>query len=165
MRSIALLLALLLPLAGCLDLLDSSDDSPNQPPTAYITMPGQGAVVEVDQPFQLVGYGEDPDGEDSRLGYVWTLSGLGAVIELSRLASDMVTVSQTGPDLVLTLTVPDPHGASASDVKLITVAPGNRPPTAVIRLPVAGGSYSEGQPTQFVGRSSSDPYGDALQHL
>ena len=165
MRSTALLLALLLPLAGCLDLLDSGDDGANQPPTAYITMPGQGATVEVDQPFQLVGYGEDPDGEDSRLGYVWTLSGLGAVIELSRLASDMVTVSQTGPDLVLTLTVTDPHGASASDVKLITVEPGNRPPTAVIRLPVAGGSYSEGQPVQFDGRTSSDPDGDTLRYL
>ena len=165
MRSIALLLALLLPLAGCLDLLDSGDDGANQPPTAYITMPGQGATVEVDQPFQLVGYGEDPDGEDSRLGYVWTLSGLGAVIELSRLASDMVTVSQTGPDLMLTLTVTDPDGASASDVKLITVEPGNRPPTAVIRLPVAGGSYSEGQPVQFDGRTSSDPDGDTLRYL
>ncbi len=165
MRSIALLLALLLPLAGCLDLLDSGDNGANQPPTAYITMPGQGATVEVDQPFQLVGYGEDPDGEDSRLGYVWTLSGLGAVIELSRLASDMVTVSQTGPDLVLTLTVTDPHGASTSDVKLITVEPGNRPPTAVIRLPVAGSSYSEGQPVQFDGRTSSDPDGDTLRYL
>jgi PKD repeat protein len=165
MRSIALLLALLLPLAGCLDLLDSDDNGANQPPTAYITMPGQGATVEVDQPFQLVGYGEDPDGEDSRLGYVWTLSGLGAVIELSRLASDMVTVSQTGPDLVLTLTVTDPHGASTSDVKLITVEPGNRPPTAVIRLPVAGSSYSEGQPVQFDGRTSSDPDGDTLRYL
>ena len=165
MRSIALLLALLLPLAGCLDLLDSDDNGANQPPTAYITMPGQGATVEVDQPFQLVGYGEDPDGEDSRLGYVWTLSGLGAVIELSRLASDMVTVSQTGPDLVLTLTVTDPHGASTSDVKLIPVKPGNRPPTAVIRLPVAGSSYSEGQPVQFDGRTSSDPDGDTLRYL
>ena len=165
MRSIALLLALLLPLAGCLDLLDSDDNGANQPPTAYITMPGQGATVEVDQPFQLEGYGEDPDGEDSRLGYVWTLSGLGAVIELSRLASDMVTVSQTGPDLVLTLTVTDPHGASTSDVKLITVEPGNRPPTAVIRLPVAGSSYSEGQPVQFDGRTSSDPGGDTLRYL
>ncbi|MDP6659034.1 MAG: hypothetical protein QGH21_04745, partial [Candidatus Poseidoniia archaeon] len=112
---LAVVAALLLPLAGCLDLLDSGDDGPNQPPTAYITMPQQGAVVEVDQPFQLVGYGEDPDDEDSQLGYVWTLAGLGEVIELSRLASDMVTVSQTGPDLVLTLTVTDPHGASASD--------------------------------------------------
>ena len=64
MRIGAVVLALLLPLAGCIDLLDSDDGGEsNLPPLAQIVRPTPGERLEAGVEFQMVGSGTDPDGD------------------------------------------------------------------------------------------------------
>jgi len=163
MRIGAVVLALLLPLAGCIDLLDSDDGGEsNLPPLAQIVRPTPGERLEAGVEFQMVGSGTDPDGDP--ISYLWTLEGLGEPRELGREAIASATIEQAATDLRLVLTVSDSHGASHSDFMLVTVDPANRPPTAAIRLPASGGAYSEGEPVQFDGSLSSDPDFDPLSY-
>ena len=158
------MLALLLPLAGCIDLLDSDDGGgSNQPPQQpQIVRPTPGERLEAGVEFQMVGAGTDPDGD--ALAYLWTLEGLGEPRELGREAIASATIEQAATDLRLVLTVSDPHGASKSNFMLITIDPANSPPTATIRLPASGGAYTEGDPVQFDGSLSSDPDLDSLSY-
>ena len=158
------MLALLLPLAGCIDLLDSDDGGgSNQPPQQpQIVRPTPGERLEAGVEFQMVGAGTDPDGD--ALAYLWTLEGLGEPRELGREAIASATIEQAATDLRLVLTVSDPHGASQSNFMLGTIDPANRPPTAAIRLPASGGAYTEGDPVQFDGSFSSDPDLDSLSY-
>ncbi len=164
MRIGAVMLALLLPLAGCIDLLDSDDGGgSNQPPQQpQIVRPTPGERLEAGVEFQMVGAGTDPDGD--ALAYLWTLEGLGEPRELGREAIASATIEQAATDLRLVLTVSDPHGASQSNFMLVTIDPANRPPTAAIRLPASGGAYSEVEPVQFDGGLSSDPDFDSLSY-
>ncbi|MEE3276645.1 MAG: PKD domain-containing protein [Candidatus Thermoplasmatota archaeon] len=164
MRIGAVMLAFLLPLAGCIDLLDSDNGGgSNQPPLQpQIVRPTPGEMLEAGVEFQMVGAGTDPDGD--ALAYLWTLEGLGEPRELGREAIASATIEQAATDLRLVLTVSDPHGASQSNFMLVTINPANRPPTAAIRLPASGGAYSEGEPVQFDGSLSSDPDLDSLNY-
>ena len=47
---------------------------------------------------------------------------------------------------------------------VISVEPGNRPPTATITTPSNGGAYSEGKEVTFNGMASSDPDNDILSY-
>ena len=161
------MLALLLPLAGCIDLLDSDDGGgSNQPPQQpQIVRPTPGERLEAGVEFQMVGAGTDPDGD--ALAYLWTLEGLGEPRELGREAIASATIEQAATDLRLVLTVSDPHGASQSNFMLVTIDPANRPPTAAIQLhgiSCSDGDYSISEPVQFDGGGSHDPEGDPLSY-
>ena len=69
-----------------------------------------------------------------------------------------------GKDLVLTLLVQDSRGLTGQDIVVITVEPGNRPPTATITTPSNGGAYSEGNEITFNGLASNDPDNDFLTY-
>nr|MCS5650366.1 PKD domain-containing protein [Dehalococcoidia bacterium] len=146
---------------GCLD--DSEDGETNHAPEALILMPRQASVMEAEKPFQIDGSAStDPDGDE--LQYMWTLSGLGSPIDLSTKMSDLVTIDTPGNDLVLTLMVKDPGGLTSQDIVVISVEPGNRPPTSTITTPSNGGAYSEGKEVTFNGMASSDPDNDILSY-
>ena len=146
---------------GCLD--DSEEGETNRAPEALILMPRQASVVEAGKPFQIDGSASiDPDGDD--LQYMWTLSGLGSPVDLSTKMSDLVVIDTPGNDLVLTLMVRDPDGLTGQDIVVISVEPGNRPPTATITTPSNGGAYSEGKEVTFNGMASSDPDNDILSY-
>ncbi len=146
---------------GCLD--DSEEDETNRAPEALILMPRQASVMEAGKPFQIDGSASiDPDGDD--LQYMWTLSGLGSPVDLSTKMSDLVVIDTPGNDLVLTLMVRDPDGLTGQDIVVISVEPGNRPPTATITTPSNGGAYSEGKEVTFNGMASSDPDNDILSY-
>jgi len=146
---------------GCLD--DSENGETNRAPEALILMPRQASVMEAGKPFQIDGSASiDPDGDD--LQYMWTLSGLGSPVDLSTKMSDLVVIDTPGNDLVLTLMVRDPSGLTGQDIVVISVEPGNRPPTATITTPSNGGAYSEGKEVTFNGMASSDPDNDILSY-
>ncbi len=146
---------------GCLD--DSEEGETNRAPEALILMPRQASVMEAGKPFQIDGSAStDSDGDD--LQYMWTLSGLGSPIDLSTKMSDLVVIDTPGNDLVLTLMVRDPGGLTGQDIVVISVEPGNRPPTATITTPSNGGAYSEGKEVTFNGMASSDPDNDILSY-
>ena len=126
-------------------------------------MPRQADLVEAGKPFTIDGSAsKDADGDE--LQYRWTLSGLGSPIDLSNKVSDTVIVDTAGKDLVLTLLVQDSGGLTGQDIVVITVEPGNRPPTAIITTPSNGGAYSEGNEITFNGLASSDPDSDFLTY-
>ena len=146
---------------GCLD--DNEDGETNRAPVALILMPKQASFMEAGKPFQIDGSASiDPDGDD--LQYMWTLSGLGSPVDLSTKMSDLVVIDTPGNDLVLTLMVRDPSGLTGQDIVVISVEPGNRPPTATITTPSNGGAYSEGKEVTFNGMASSDPDNDILSY-
>ena len=146
---------------GCLD--DSENGETNRAPEALILMPRQASIMEAGKPFQIDGSASiDPDGDD--LQYMWTLSGLGSPVDLSTKMSDLVVIDTPGNDLVLTLMVRDPSGLTGQDIVVISVEPGNRPPTATITTPSNGGAYSEGKEVTFNGMASSDPDNDILSY-
>ena len=147
--------------SGCLENDDNSDK--NTAPEALIMMPRQADIVEAGKPFTIDGSASnDADGDD--LQYKWTLSGLGSPIDLSNKVSDTVIVDTAGKDLVLTLLVQDSKGLTGQDIVVITVEPGNRPPTATITTPSNGGAYSEGNEITFNGLASNDPDNDFLTY-
>ncbi len=147
--------------SGCLGNDDNSDK--NTAPEALIMMPRQADIVEAGKPFTIDGSASnDADGDD--LQYKWTLSGLGSPIDLSNKVSDTVIVNTAGKDLVLTLLVQDSKGLTGQDIVVITVEPGNRPPTATITTPSNGGAYSEGNEITFNGLASNDPDNDFLTY-
>ena len=147
--------------SGCLGNDDNSDK--NTAPEALIMMPRQADIVEAGKPFTIDGSASnDADGDD--LQYKWTLSGLGSPIDLSNKVSDTVIVDTAGKDLVLTLLVQDSKGLTGQDIVVITVEPGNRPPTATITTPSNGGAYSEGNEITFNGLASNDPDNDFLTY-
>ena len=147
--------------SGCLGNDDNSDK--NTAPEALIMMPRQADIVEAGKPFTIDGSASnDVDGDE--LQYKWTLSGLGSPIDLSNKVSDTVIVDTAGKDLVLTLLVQDSKGLTGQDIVVITVEPGNRPPTATITTPSNGGAYSEGNEITFNGLASNDPDNDFLTY-
>ena len=147
--------------SGCLG--DDSNNAKNLAPEALIMMPRQAEIVEAGKPFSIDGsQSNDPDGDD--LQYKWTLSGLGSPIDLSTKVSDTVVIDTPGKDLVITLLVQDSGGLTGQDIVVITVEPGNRPPTATITTPSNGGAYSEGNEIVFNGLASSDPDNDFLTY-
>ena len=161
-QSISMALAFLaICFSGCLDNNDESEK--NTPPEALIMMPRQADTVEAGKPFAIDGSAsKDADGDE--LQYRWTLSGLGSPIDLSTKVSDTVIIDTPGKDLVLTLLVQDSGGLTGQDIVVITVEPGNRPPTATITTPSNGGAYSEGSEIVFNGLASSDPDNDFLTY-
>jgi PKD repeat protein len=147
--------------SGCLG--DDSNNAKNLAPEALIMMPRQAEIVEAGKPFSIDGsQSNDPDGDD--LQYKWTLSGLGSPIDLSTKVSDTIVIDTPGKDLVITLLVQDSGGLTGQDIVVITVEPGNRPPTATITTPSNGGAYSEGNEIVFNGLASSDPDNDFLTY-
>ena len=147
--------------SGCLD--NNEEAEKNTPPEALIMMPRQADTVEAGKPFTIDGSAsKDADGDE--LQYRWTLSGLGSPIDLSTKVSDTVIIDDPGKDLVLTLLVQDSGGLTGQDIVVITVEPGNRPPTATITTPSNGGAYSEGSEIVFNGLASSDPDNDFLTY-
>ena len=147
--------------SGCLD--NNEEAEKNTPPEALIMMPRQADTVEAGKPFAIDGSAsKDADGDE--LQYRWTLSGLGSPIDLSTKVSDTVIIDAPGKDLVLTLLVQDSGGLTGQDIVVITVEPGNRPPTATITTPSNGGAYSEGSEIVFNGLASSDPDNDFLTY-
>lgn len=161
-QSICITLALVaICFSGCLDSNEESDK--NTAPEALIMMPRQADVVEAGKPFTIDGSAsKDADGDE--LQYRWTLAGLGNPIDLSTKVSDTVIIDSPGKDLVLTLLVQDTGGLTGQDIVVITVEPGNRPPTATITTPVNGGAYSERNEIEFNGLASIDPDGDFLTY-
>ena len=161
-QNISIALALVaICFSGCLGDDDTSDK--NTAPEALIMMPRQADLVEAGKPFTIDGSAsKDADGDE--LQYRWTLSGLGSPIDLSNKMSDTVIVDTAGKDLVLTLLVQDSGGLTGQDIVVITVEPGNRPPTAIITTPSNGGAYSEGNEITFNGLASSDPDSDFLTY-
>ena len=146
---------------GCLD--DNEEDETNRAPDALILMPRHMSVREAGKPFQIDGSAStDPDGDD--LQYMWTLSGLGSPVDLSTKMSDLVVIDTPGDEFVLTLMVRDPSGLTGQDIVMISVEPGNRPPTATITTPSNGGAYSEGKEVTFNGMASSDPDNDVISY-
>ena len=147
--------------SGCLG--ENEDSDKNTAPEALIMMPRQADIVEAGKPFAIDGSAsKDADGDE--LQYKWTLSGLGSPIDLSNKVSDTVIIENPGKDLVLTLLVQDPRGLTGQDIVVITVEPGNRPPTAIITTPTNGGAYSERNEIVFNGLASSDPDNDFLTY-
>ena len=161
-QNICIALALLaICLSGCLG--ENEDSDKNTAPEALIMMPRQADIVEAGKPFAIDGSAsKDADGDE--LQYKWTLSGLGSPIDLSNKVSDTVIIENPGKDLVLTLLVQDPRGLTGQDIVVITVEPGNRPPTAIITTPTNGGAYSERNEIVFNGLASSDPDNDFLTY-
>ena len=161
-QNISIALALVaICFSGCLGNDDDSDK--NTAPEALIMMPRQADIVEAGKPFTIDGSASnDADGDE--LQYKWTLSGLGSPIDLSNKVSDTVIINTAGKDLVLTLLVQDSGGLTGQDIVVITVEPGNRPPTATITTPSNGGAYSEGNEITFNGLASNDPDNDFLTY-
>ena len=161
-QNISIALALVaICFSGCLGNDDDSDK--NTAPEALIMMPRQADIVEAGKPFTIDGSASnDADGDE--LQYKWTLSGLGSPIDLSNKVSDTVIINTAGKDLVLTLLVQDSRGLTGQDIVVITVEPGNRPPTATITTPSNGGAYSEGNEITFNGLASNDPDNDFLTY-
>ena len=161
-QNISIALALVaICFSGCLGNDDDSDK--NTAPEALIMLPRQADIVEAGKPFTIDGSASnDADGDE--LQYKWTLSGLGSPIDLSNKVSDTVIINTAGKDLVLTLLVQDSRGLTGQDIVVITVEPGNRPPTATITTPSNGGAYSEGNEITFNGLASNDPDNDFLTY-
>lgn len=123
---------------------------PNMPPLAEA---GPDQTVDRSQLVTLDGLGSgDPEGE--ALAYLWTLDG----IEVGTNATITVGPLSIGTHIA-TLTVTDPHGASASDNLTITVV--NRAPIAQ-----AGPDRTVNHATivNLDGSGSHDPDGDTLSY-
>lgn len=153
---IGTLLVLVLGAAACSGETDCSvtNSCPNQPPSATITSPADGAVVDEFQPVTFTGSATDPeDGALSGGTLVWTSSLDGAIG-----TGTSFTRNDLSPgDHVITLTATDTEGRSGTATRDLTITEvPNEPPVATITAPADGGSADNGVPVNFSG-NASDP--------
>ncbi len=129
----------------------------NQPPTAAITSPSNGAVTQ-GATIWFAGSGNDPEtGALSGASLVWTSSVDGTIGTGASFSRTDLSVGQH----TITLTARDAQGATGSSTRSVTIAAVNQPPTAAITLPVVGSSYPLGASVYFSG-TGTDPETGAL---
>lgn len=135
------LVVTVLVLAGC---QDQGVKPVNGQPSAAITFPDDGGVVDAEVPVLLSGVVGDVDDRVDQLSVRWTVDGAeicAPAPDASGLVSCEVTLDEGGHDLKLAVT--DPAGAVATDAVSVTASRGE-PPEAVLRSPEEGAVYAYG---------------------
>ena len=125
--------------------------SPNSPPTAGISSPSNGTSVVQGANITFIGSGNDA--EDGALGgssLTWTDNVNGTL----GTGSSVSTSGLLAGSHVVTLTVKDSQGATATATVALTVTIPNRAPSASISSPGNGSSVVEGASVAFIGGGS-----------
>lgn len=149
---VAILLGLLL--VSCSDD-GPAEPEPNEPPTASISAPSNGALYVVGEEISFEGSAQDP--EDGALGggsLVWESDRDGQLGTGTAFTREDLTPG----DHTITLTATDSEGDTGTDSVEITVS---EPPMAAIDTPEEGASFGAGAEVTFQG-SGEAPSGDAL---
>jgi len=159
---VALLVTLLVAvLPACSDDGNGGPTEPNQPPTAEITSPQDGAAFQEGEDVTFEGSGSDPeDGALTGGSLVWE-SDLDGEIGTGE---SFTTSSLTVGDHTVTLTATDGDGATGTATVSVTVEAAQQPnqsPTAEITSPQDGAAFQEGEDVTFEG-TGSDPEDGAL---
>ena len=156
-------LALLFVLTACSDKLVAPY---NTPPSASIISPVDEAMVDGSALIELSGVARDAQDDAMSLLVSWSSSvdgELGSGSPASSAGDVLLGVtSLTDGDHVLTLTVVDTDGESASDAVKVTVTGGGgadggdggvgTAPTVVLAGPGEGETFGQGSPVTFVGK-------------
>ncbi len=132
----------------------------DNPPTAFIDTPSNGAFFDQGQPITLRGRASDPeDGALTGAALAWTSSVAGPLGTGEQLS--FTNAALGAHRLVLTAT--DRTGRSGyAAVDVTVVPPGtNRPPTVAIQAPVDGATLTLGQQVTLQG-TATDPEDGAL---
>jgi hypothetical protein len=128
----------------------------NQPPSATITAPLDGAQYLAGASIELSATATDPeDGSLSGGAFTWSSSldgDLGA-------GSPLMTTALSVGSHTLTVTAADSRGLEGTDAISVTVI-ANGVPTASISQPADGASYEEGQTISFAGSATDAEDGD-----
>ncbi len=118
----------------------------NTPPTAVINYPADGATINEGYSITFSGTGTDPeDGSLSGSALVWRSNKDG---QIGIGNSPLVSFLSSGPH-VITLSVTDSDGATGSDTIALTV--GNTLPTASIKNPAGGSTFTASELIVFNG--------------
>jgi WD40 repeat protein len=130
--------------------------APNRAPVVMMDSPQDGAVYNnTDEIAFDATRSYDPDGD--QFSFYWTSSRSGFLGSSPAFSAMLPLGAHT-----INLWLNDSMGYNVSKSVGITVVPFNRPPSAVMTSPTAGGSYTDKDPVLFDARASSDPDGDAL---
>ncbi len=126
----------------------------NQPPTASITAPTNGASFVQGASVSFAGSGSDPeDGALTGASLVWSSSRDGQIGTGTSFSKSNLSVGSH----TITLTAKDAQGATGTATISITItATPNQSPTATITAPSSGASFVQGASVSFAG-SGSDP--------
>ena len=139
-------------------------DATNDPPSASIATPANGATYTAGDTLSYSGSASDPeDGALSAGSLAWSIDrsgdGLGAV-HTSTGGSGSYTLPgdlTTDTTYTVTLTATDSDGASDSVTRAVTVSPApppDTPPTATIATPADGATYTAGATLSYSGSGS-----------
>lgn len=130
---------------------------PNQPPTATITAPNDGATFALGQNVMFVGLGSDPeDGTLPGSALAWTSDRDGLLGSGSTLITNGLTA---GPHTV-TLTATDSQGVTGTATITLTVSSSNTAPTATITAPADQATFTEGESVAFSGTGTDAEDGE-----
>lgn len=139
----------LLVLAGC---QDQGVKPVNGPPSAAITFPDDGGVVDAEVPIQLTGVVGDIDDPVDLLSVRWTVDGAEVCApapDASGLVFCEVTLDEGEHELELAVT--DPAGAVTTDAISVTATRGE-PPEAEVWSPEEGAVYAYGTTVRLEGQ-------------
>lgn len=132
----------------------------NNPPSAVIVEPEDGASFEVEDSVFFDGSGSsDPDGDS--IAYGWDFGD--GVTGTGETTTHTYTVEGT---YTVILTVNDGEFSDSDEINIYIAPPGgtNQPPQAVISEPENGARYQINDTVNYDGTESSDPDGDMLNY-
>jgi hypothetical protein len=142
--------------------VEFTDATGNQPPTATISAPTDGASFTVGDNITFTGTGTDPEDGDVTASLTWNSNLDGAI---GTGGSFSITTLSEGAHTITT-TATDNGSMTGSDAISITItAVGNTPPTALISAPANGASFTVGDNISFTGIGTDPEDGNVTAGL
>ncbi len=149
------------PLAAPVLHVEFVDASANQPPTASISAPANGANFTVGDNISFTGTGTDPEDGDVTASLTWDSNLDGAIGTGGSFSTTLSEGTHT-----ITATATDSGSMTGLDTITVTIsAAGNTPPTALISAPADGASFTVGDNTTFTGTGTDPEDGDVTASL
>ena len=142
--------------------MEFADVGGNQPPTASISAPANGASFTVGDNISFTGTGTDPEDGDVTASLTWESDLDGAI----GTGGSFSTTALSEGTHAITATATDNGSLTGDDTISITVAAvGNTPPTASISAPADGASFTVGDNISFTGTGTDPEDGDVTASL